>query len=471
MNDIMRTIQKSLPRLTIASPQGHSGKTILSIGLCAVFKHRGLIVQPFKRGPDYIDPSWLTAASGRTCRNLDTILMPDESVKASFLRAAGNADISIIEGAMGLYDGFDDTGRGSTAYISRLLESPVILVVNASRMTRSIAALVNGFQHFEPDTNIRAVILNNVAGNRHEQKLRDAIEHYCNIPVVGSIPKNPGLSISERHLGLVPYPEIEETQGIEDIRQIVESNVNVEEVLKIAKSAVDLSIPETAIVETSSNGIKVGVIRDCVFHFYYPENLEALRQAGAELVYIDSLKDSLLPDIDALIIGGGFPELFLERLEANILLRENIAKAIEDDLPVYAECGGLMYLCRSIKWKSAEYKMVGAIPASIEIMSKPQAHGYINVEVKTENPLFPVGLKFWGHEFHYSHLIDPFNLKYAYQVIHGWGIDNQADGIIYKNLFASYLHIHALGAPNWAESLVNLALKRKQSSKTVIKTN
>jgi cobyrinic acid a,c-diamide synthase len=467
----VRTFQQSYPRLTIASPQGHSGKTIVSIGLCAALRRRGLIVQPFKRGPDYIDPSWLTAASGRACRNLDTILMPDESVKASFLKAASDADVSVIEGTMGLFDGFNDTGSGSTAYIARLLKSPVILVVNASRMTRSIAALVTGFQHFEPDTNICAVILNNVANKRHELKLIDAVEHYCNIPVVGSIPKNPVLTISERHLGLVPYPEIEKTQGIEDISQILESNVNIEEVLKIAKSSAKLDVSEQAIEEISPNGIKIGIILDRVFHFYYPENLEALRQTGAELVYIDSLKDQILPEIDALIIGGGFPELFLEQLEANILLKENIAKAIEDYLPVYAECGGLMYLCRSIKWKSSEFKMVGAIPASVEIMSKPQAHGYINVEVKTENPLFPVGLKFWGHEFHQSHLIDAFNLGYAYQVIHGCGIDKKADGIIYKNLFASYLHIHALGTPNWAGNLVNLALKRKQNSKIVIKTS
>ncbi|MFQ6122055.1 MAG: cobyrinate a,c-diamide synthase [Dehalococcoidales bacterium] len=450
------------PRIVIAAPQGRSGKTIISVGLCAAFRQRGFVVQPFKKGPDYIDPSWLTATAGRSCRNLDAVLMSEETLLTSFQRACRGADVALIEGAMGLYDGFDSTGRGSTAQISRLLRSPVILIVNATRMTRSIAAMVTGYQRFEPETNIAGVILNNVAGSRHEHKLVTAVEQYCGIPVVGSIPKDLSLSITERHLGLIPYWEAGQETVINNICQRLEKNLNLNGILDIARSAKGGCVVDTVAESSKATVVKLGVMLDRIFTFYYPENLEALTRAGAELVFIDSMQDQQLPDIDGLYIGGGFPELFLPELEANSRLRQHIAQAIKNYLPVYAECAGLMYLCQVIRWHGEQHEMVGVIPAEVELRQRPQAHGYVMVEVAEENPLFPVGLTFWGHEFHHSRLTKSNDLKFAYRVRRGQGIDGRADGIVYKNVFAAYTHLHALGVSQWAEAFVSQALRERK---------
>ncbi len=450
------------PRIVIAAPQGRSGKTLVSIALCAAFKQRDLVVQPFKKGPDYIDPSWLTAAAGRGCRNLDTVLMPEEALLASFQRSCQGADLAIIEGAMGLYDGFDSGEQGSTSQIARLLHSPVILVINTTRMTQSVAAMVTGYQHFQPDTNIAGVILNNVSGSRHEHKLVSAIEQYCGIPVVGIVPKDESLGIVERHLGLVPYPEAGDESSISQIHQRLEGRLDLDSILDIARSAKASYIADVTVPESRATVVKLGVILDDVFTFYYPENLESLTQAGAELVFIDSLRDQELPDIDGLYIGGGFPEMFLKELEANSRLRQHIARSIEDHLPVYAECAGLMYLCRGIRWCNEWHEMVGVIPSEVEICQRPQGHGYTQVETTDENPLFPAGLRLWGHEFHYSRLSSPNNLKFAYRVQRGQGVDGKVDGIVYKNVFAAYTHLHALGVPQWAEAFVSLALQRRQ---------
>ena len=450
------------PRVVIAAPQGRSGKTLVSIALCAVFKQRGLVVQPFKKGPDYIDSSWLTAAAGRSCRNLDTVLMSKEAFLASFQRSCQGADLAIIEGAMGLYDGFDSGEQGSTAQIARLLHSPVILVISTARMTQSVAAMVTGYQHFQPDTNIVGVILNNVSGSRHECKLVSAVEKYCGIPVVGIVPKDESLSIEERHLGLVPYSETRKESVISQIHHRLEERLNLDSILDIARNAKVSCEVNDAVAKRKTTAVRLGVLFDRVFTFYYPENLEALTKAGAELVFIDSIHDHELPDIDGLYIGGGFPEMFLRELEANSQMRYCIAQAIEDHLPVYAECAGLMYLCRGIIWHGQRAEMIGVIPAEVEIHSKPQAHGYVMVEVVEENPLLPVGLKFWGHEFHHSAFVKSEDLKFAYRLLRGNGIDNKRDGIIYKNVFAAYTHLHALGVPQWAEAFVSLALQGRQ---------
>lgn len=448
--------------LLISSPQGHSGKTVVTIGLCNVLKRKGLSVQPFKKGPDYIDPSWLTAAAGRSCRNLDFFLIPKNKLLTSFQQACQEADISIIEGAMGLYDGLDFVEYGTTAQIARLLNIPIILVVNTTRITNSIAAMVTGYQHFQPDINIAGVILNNVSGIRHEGKLKTAVEQYCGIPVVGSIPRDSDLNISERHLGLIPSLESEESELIvERIGRKLESHLDLDHMLKIAlsyNSPHPSSLPsgEDRMSGSQTVKAKIGVIFDRVFNFYYPENLEALGQAGAELIFINSFQDRL-PNIDGLYIGGGFPELFLEELEGNRRLRQDIAQAIENGLPVYAECAGLMYLCRSIQWQGKSHEMVGIIPAEVELSQKPQGHGYVVAEVMKENPFFPMGLTIRGHEFHHSKLYTENGLQFAYQIRRGHGIDGKRDGILYKNMFAAYTHLHALGTPHWACAFISLA--------------
>ena len=456
----MKTGNRVCSGVLISAPQGRSGKTTISLALCATLRKQGLTVQPFKKGPDYIDPSWLTGAAGRSCRNLDLFLMSEDTLLTTFQRASQGADVALIEGAMGLFDGLD-SGWGSTAQTAHLLNVPVILVVNTTRMTNSIAAMVMGYQHFQPEVNIAGVILNRVSGTRHEKKLRSSVERYCGIPVLGSIPRDTDAHMNQRHLGLVPFSESASSESILDrICDKLEDCFDLNGILSVASQFQYEATVASKTPVTST--VKIGVIQDPVFNFYYPENLEALTSAGAELVYINSLEQRL-PKIDALYLGGGFPELFLERLESNIELRKDIKDAIEDNLPVYAECAGLMYLCKGIWWQDRYYEMVGAIPADVEMCQRPQGHGYVVAEVASENPFFPVGLTLRGHEFHHSKLVKSNDLDFAYQIRRGRGINGKADGITYKNVFAAYTHLHALGTPQWADNFVSLALSRQST--------
>jgi cobyrinic acid a,c-diamide synthase len=465
--------------LLISSPRGHSGKTIVTVGLCKLLTQRGFLIQPFKKGPDYIDPSWLTIAAGRSCRNLDLFLIPKDQLVFSFQRSCERVNFAIVEGAMGLYDGLDS--HGTTAEIARLLNIPILLVVNTTRMTSSIAPMVIGYQQFQKDVHISGVILNYVSNSRHESKLRNAVEQYCGIPVIGSIPSDEGLRIMERHLGLIPSSESSEAELlVERIGRKLESQLDLDQILEIDQSFKNNfkptshdppSYPSYSLPKESNGGktkslrtIRIGIVRDCAFNFYYPENLEALTDREVELVFIDSLKDRL-PSVDGLYIGGGFPEFFLEDLEKNRGLREDIARAIEAGLPVYAECAGLMYLSQKIHWQGRSYEMVGAIPAEVEISKKPEGHGYVIAEVMDENPLFPIGLTIRGHEFHHSKVSIKRGVKFAYQIKRGYGIDGQRDGILYKNVFAAYTHLHALGTPSWAQAFVSLVAKEGKSGR------
>ena len=467
--------------LLISSPQGHSGKTTVTIGLCDLLRRKGLSVQPFKKGPDYIDPSWLTLATGRSCRNLDLFLIPENRLIRAFQQACRGADLAVIEGAMGLYDGYDSAGQGTTAELAALLKSPVILVVNCARMTGSIAAMVSGYQHFQRGVRVAGVILNYVSGARHEQKLRSAVEQHCQIPVVGSIPRDRELRITERHLGLIPSQESGESEAMIDrLGRRLEDHLDLKKILEIAQTAAPPRPAEASAqlgVKTKSSPLPsggrgkvrgqgspvIGVVRDRAFNFYYPENLEALKEAGADLIFIDALADRL-PRIDGLYIGGGFPEFFLKELEDNRGLRQDIAEAIEDDLAVYAECAGLMYLCRRIYGEGRPYDMVGVIPAEVRVTERPQGHGYVEADVVLGNPFFAQGTTIRGHEFHHSKLDLSDSVTLAYRLKRGHGVRAGEDGIVYKNLFASYTHIHALGTPEWAPSFVSLAGKRRMSS-------
>ncbi|MBM3127399.1 MAG: cobyrinate a,c-diamide synthase [Chloroflexi bacterium] len=463
------------PRVVIAAPHGRSGKTTVAVGLCAAFAARGLIVQPFKKGPDYIDPSWLTEAARRPCRNLDPFLMGEEVVVAAFARGSQAADLALIEGAMGLYDGADLAGTGSTAALARWLDAPILLVVNAQRITRSVAALVQGYQHFEPNTRIAGVILNNVARARQQTLITQAIEKYCGIPVVGVLPRDDALAIPDRHLGLIPRGEyshilegVATVPAIAAARDAVLAHFDLDAIFRIAGESGRQGDRETRRqgkqlgtlnleppLASRPSPLAIGILRDRAFSFYYPENLEALQEAGAELIFIDSLRDAHLPALDALYIGGGFPEVFLRELQANASLRAEICAAIENGLPVYAECGGLMYLARAITWRDQRGEMVGALPFDVTVTDKPQGHGYVELEVIAENPLFARGTIVRGHEFHNSRinlegLGDLLGLNCAYRITRGHGLDGARDGIVYKNAFASYTHLHALVTPEWA---------------------
>jgi cobyrinic acid a,c-diamide synthase len=468
----------------IAAPQGRSGKTTVAMGLCAALRRRGLKVKPFKKGPDYIDPSWLTAAAGHACGNLDPYMFGENTLSPAFMRGCQDMDIAVIEASMGLYDSPGEDGYGSSAWLARLLKVPVILVVNSARMARSAAAMVSGYMNFEPDTNITGVILNNVAGRRHRDKLVKAIEQHCGIPVLGCIPPDKGLALKERHIGIVPFIEQEGPADIiEYACAVIENNIDLDRLLSIARGADRLprrcaprNDSDAAIIAVSRScepkarqaamnqsppiSVKIGVFRDRAFSFYYPDNFEALQKAGAGLIFINSFTDSL-PDIDGLYIGGGFPELYASELEANAGLRQAIAAIAREGMPVYAECAGLMYLCRTIIKDNRHYGMSGVFDEDVEITSKPQGHGYMEVETDEGNPFFRPGAIIKGHEFHYSRLTASAALNTTFNVRRGHGIDGRTDGMAYKNTLATYLHLHALAAPGWAGDFVNLALSHK----------
>ncbi|MGF7184557.1 cobyrinic acid a,c-diamide synthase [Desulfitispora alkaliphila] len=457
-----------IPRIVIAAPKGRSGKTTFTLGLLSALTSKGKKVQSFKKGPDYIDPSWMSAITGRDCCNLDSVMMTDEMITESFIENSKNADIGIVEGAMGLYDGFDLEGSGSTAQIAKVLKAPVILVVDCTRMTRSAAATVMGYQHFDRDINIGGIILNKVGRARHERMLRNAIEKYCQVPVIGSIPQNANLTIPDRHLGLIPANETDiANRTIENIGQVVSDNVDLVKLQEIAESAPALtSYPEAyprKITKLGREEVSIGIIRDRAFSFYYPENLRMLENSGAKLVQLDSLSDREIGDVNGLFIGGGFPEIFASDIEANSSFRKSILEAIEKGLPVYAECGGLMYLGRKIIQQDKDYKMVGALPFDVVMEKKPQGHGYTQMRVTKENPYFPEAHVFKGHEFHNSRLINLDNSKveFALKVERGNGVDGANDGIIYKNVLAAYNHIHGLSNPQWAHRFVSKAFQYK----------
>ena len=460
-------------RLVIAAPQGRSGKTTVTLGLCTAFKNRGFVVQPYKKGPDYIDPSWLSEAAGRPCRSLDPFFYQQpEAILRAFVRSAREADISLVEGNHGLYDSFDETGSGSTAAVARTLDAPILLIINATRIGRSAAAIVHGCQTFEPGTNIAGVVLNNVAHGRHEARTRRAIESHCHIAVVGAIPRNEKLTIPDRHLGLIPRAEEDaHLSAITACQQAIERYLDLDTVLAIARSAPPLFVPDkdqvaNQVVQPSQ--VKIGVLRDRVFTFYYPANLEALEEAGAELIFIDALCDTDLPSIDALYIGGGFPEMFMDELSANVALRKEIREAIENDLPVYAECGGLMYLSQRIGWGEKSAEMVGVLPCEVEMTGKPQGHGYVIAQVENENPFFAPGTVLRGHEFHNSRIVYNTPLgSTAYLLSRGHGLGDGRDGIIYRNVLASYMHLHSGGAPDWARGLVHRAQRYREACQRV----
>ena len=454
-----------LPRLVISAPHRSSGKTTVSIGLSAALARTGLAVQPFKKGPDFIDPMWLTAAAGRDCYNLDQFMMGDEEILKSVVRNGAGAGIAIVEGNMGLYDSIDVEGKGSTSDLARQLQAPVILVVNTRNMTRSIAPLIQGFTAFEPDIRIAGVILNKVSGPRHEDKLRKVIERYTNIEVVGAIRRRPEIEIIQRHLGLQPAREaLGSAEVVVQIEKIIAAGVDLDRIKTIAAEAPPLAAQQAAAAKRREPTIRLGVAQDRAFTFYYPENLEALKAAGAALIPFSPLADPKLPEVDGLYIGGGFPEVFMRELEDNSSLRAEIRDAIAAGMPVYAECGGLMYLSGKMTWQSESREMVGALPCGILMHDRPRGHGYMKLEAEaTPAGWFEPGLAIRGHEFHYSEVIglDTARTAFAYRVLRGTGVDGKHDGILFRNVLASYTHLHSLGSPGWAEGFVEFVQKKR----------
>jgi len=448
--------------LVVAGLSGGSGKSVVSVGLAACWRSRGQIVAPFKKGPDYIDAGWLQSGAGQDCYNLDPYLMSDERIRASYHRHLAGADIGLVEGNRGIFDGVTARGGYSTAELAILLGLPVFLVVNCTKMTRTVASLVLGCTQFEKDLTIAGVILNQVATRRQQKIIVDAVEHYTDVAVVGSVPRLNHDIFPMRHLGMIPYQEYDGTlEAIEFLVAIVKDNVDID---AIEQAAVPVMLPEPGDAAISDNArreraalVRIGVIQDVAFQFYYPENLKALEQAGAELVPINALEDRQLPDLDGLYIGGGFPETSAQRLVENRGFRESVKASAESGLPIYAECGGLIYLGKALVIDGVSYPLVGLFDATFGMEKKPQAHGYSIFAAAAENPFYPVGFRGKGHEFRYSTVLnwggssDELTLKME----RGTGFRDGFDGLAKYNTLALYTHVHAEGTPEWAGYFVD----------------
>lgn len=453
------------PRLVIGALRGGAGKTVVSLGLTAAWRlEHGRRIVPFKKGPDYIDAGWLALAAGHDCYNLDPFFMKPHEMLCSFVRHSEGGDGSLIEGNRGLYDGVDVQGSFSTAELAKLLHAPVVLVVDATKVTRTAAALVLGCQRMDPEVNLAGVILNQVGGRRHEEVLRGAIEHTCGIPILGALPRERKNLFPERHLGLVPPQEAANmAEALEFAGQRMGECVDLEALWDIAGTAGPLGwpvpMPEWSQGRRARVPVRIGVIRDAAFHFYYPENLEGLEEEGATVQEISSLESRELPEIDALYIGGGFPETHLEGLSGNEVFRDSLRREIDRGLPVYAECGGLMYLCCGIlDQQQRHFPMVGVFPFDVVLERRPQGHGYTILECVGENPFYEKGTVIKGHEFHYSRLVGHtssvpfvFRMKKGHGIVAGW------DGVCYKSALASYTHIHSVGNEHWARAMVGAA--------------
>ena len=488
-----------MSRLYISATHKSSGKTTLTIGLCRELTRRGHRVRPFKKGPDYIDPLWLGQAAGCPCLNLDFNTMEPAEIQTTFARGMAGADLGLIEGNVGLFDATDLNGSNSNAELAKLLRAPVILLVDVQGMSRGLAPLLLGYLAFDPALTIAGLILNKVGGSRHETNLRRVVEHYTDLPLLGAIHRESRPRIEERHLGLMPSTESGEAEEqIEDIRRLVARQVDLDRLLAIAAAspslpplpadhaALDVALAQagppapppsadtTTALTASTPGVagpgvlrgpgatgervRVGIARDEAFGFYYPDDLEALEAAGAELIPFSPVRDPALPPVAGLFIGGGFPEYRMHALSANSGMRAAVKAFIEAGGPVYAECGGLMYLCRGLRWGEDYVPLCGVLDADVAMHERPQGRGYIRLR---ELATFPWPRRpdqeeeIRAHEFHHSAIVAPDpNWVYGYEVLRGSGVDGRHDGILYKNLVASYAHLRHVGGVDWPARFV-----------------
>lgn len=453
-----------IPRVTIAGIRSKVGKTTIAIGLMRALSRRGYVVQPYKVGPDFIDPIFHYFATRRHSRNLDDFMLSKYDILESFERSFRGADIAVIEGKTGLYDSHDALDeKGSTASVAKILKSPVILVADAERINRSISAMLLGYKIFDKDVDIKGVILNRVGNPRHALKVRKSVEILAKMNVLGVIPRE-NVDMPYRHLGLIPAHERDEIENVIDgLADLVEKYVDVDKIIDIAYKAPKIeSVQKNPIFKRKRRNVRIGVVRDKPFCFYYQDNIDAL-SSKAEVVVVDSLRDKRLPDLDALYIGGGFPEVFAEKLERNKSFRKSVYKFCDSGKPVYAECGGLMFLGESIINEEGEYDMVGFLPIKTKMHRKFRALGYCVYRVIRKNPISRVGDVIVGHEFHYSEVIPLESLEFAYRVRRGRGVDGGHDGIILKNTLASYIHVHVLSYPKMVDKFVKTAEREKNS--------
>ena len=454
--------------LVIAGLSGGSGKSVVSVGLTGALSRSGHRVITFKKGPDYIDAGWLSTASGTPCYNLDPYLMEPEVVAHSFYSHLQGYDYALVEGNRGLYDGVNPEGGFSTAELAISLDLPVLLVVNCTKTTRTVAAMVLGCRELDKRLNIGGVILNRIATARHESIIRQAVERYAGVPVLGIVPKMTKDIFPMRHLGVTPHQEYEGTQhAMDELAALARANFDLEGIDRLMKPLAPLESATSAVeIADDRRIVKIGIIRDQAFQFYYEENLEALRRNGAELVTINALSAAALPDdLDALYIGGGFPETSAAALAANGSFRESIRSNAERGLPIYAECGGLIYLGRSIIIEGTEYPLTDVFPITFGISEKPQAHGYSTFMVEQENPFYPQGMEIKGHEFRYSTITawEGKSEDLALEIKRGTGFRDKRDGLCKNNVLALYTHVLAPGTPAWSKGMITAAQRYRLS--------
>ena len=454
-----RSWKKEIPAVLIAGTHSGVGKTTITLGLMAALRARGLVVQPFKVGPDFIDPSHHTAICGRPSLNLDPFMMGEEGVRRSFSSALGGADVAVVEGVMGLFDGMDGTEIGSSAQVAKILDIPVLLVINVHGMSRSAAAMELGFSSYDPGVKLAGTILNRVGSPRHLDMLRSCLRS----PIFGALPRDKEMGMKSRHLGLVMGFEKDHDPGL--LAAILERNADIDGILSLpgrvrppAMAGSDEQYDAAAVrtVRAASTGraekaggsgragkegaVRIGVARDRAFCFYYHENLLELERQGAELVYFSPLEDQL-PDVGGLYIGGGYPELYASELERAPAKRQ-IKEASEDEMPIYGECGGLMYLGESLESEAGSFRMVGALPVTTFMEKRLMALGYVEAEFSGSNPLADVGRSLRGHEFHYSRCECDRDARCCLRLSRGKGIGKGKDGLVEKNTMAGYLHAH-----------------------------
>jgi len=444
--------------IIIAGTQSGVGKTTISIGVMAALKARGLVVQPYKVGPDFIDPAYHNHVTGRFSRNLDGWMMGKAAVMRTYRKPAEGADIRVIEGVMGLYDGIGRDGlAGSTAEVARLTGVPVLLVVDARSMAGSAAAVVKGFETLDPDVKVAGVILNRVGSARHEKLLRDAIKRHCSAKVIGAIPRDEGLDIPSRHLGLTTdVAGILTPKYLKNLKALIEKSLDINALLAIAKRA--KRVEGSPITNSSINkppSARLAVAMDEAFCFYYQDNLDLLRSYGVEIVPFSPLKDGGLPEgVSGIYIGGGYPEMYARGLGFNDFVKHDIRAAADAGLPIYAECGGLMYLTEGITdLEGVFHPMVGILPTKAVMLKSRKALGYREVLVDGAGTIFPRDKKARGHEFHYSEIGPmPKGVKRAYTVTKGGNGEKVKEGYAVSNVLASYVHLHFMSNPGFARA-------------------
>lgn len=454
-----------IPRILIAGASSGVGKTTTVLALCKALQKRGLKVSVFKCGPDYLDPTYHSFASGSPCQNLDGWLMGREAVLDTFHHASRGSDIAVLEGVMGLFDGISPTGEaGSSAEIAKWLQAPTLVVLNAGGMSRTIAALAYGLKQYDPNLDVKGVVANFLGSQNHRSILSDALSP--DLPLLGGFPKSPEQSFPERHLGLHSAEETESLpEKLEYWGNTCEEWFDLDRIWKIASEKnYSESLRPDLNSEPPKSKCRIGIARDAAFHFYYEDNLRRLRNAGAELVPFSPIADRKLPEVDGFYIGGGYPELYARELSENESIRTGIRESGKSGLPIYAECGGLMYLSQEIRTKDANsFPMVGLFPATVQMHDKLQALGYVEATVEEECILGQAGVRFRGHQFRYSsfNLLNEDGIRPLYRVRKRKGDQTFSEGYSKNNVIGSYVHAHWASNPNVPENFVNACIRRK----------